>query len=87
MGEAAGIAASHAVKSGKNVQDVDGEAMRADMKSSGVKMEWNGKGYGPGSGKHWPADAIYWRLNPDDYKKIPIRLDPGWTAESSDEKE
>ncbi len=78
MGEAAGIAASHAVHSGKNVHQLDVDAVRADMKKAGVVMEWDGTGYGPKSRKTWKADSIYWRLNPDDYKKSPIRLDPSW---------
>ena len=78
MGEAAGIAASHAVMSGRNVHEVDVKAMRADMKKAGAITEWNGTGYGPRSRKHWPANAIYWISRPDDYKRIPIRLDPSW---------
>ena len=49
MGEAAGIAASHAVTSGKTVHEVDVAAMRGDMKKAGVVMEWDGTGYGPKS--------------------------------------
>lgn len=79
MGEAAGIAAAHAVKSGKNVHDVDVAAIQADMKKAGVVIEWSGKGYGPRSKKTWSAKAIWWQLHPEEYKKIPIRLDPGWT--------
>jgi len=78
MGEAAGIAASHAVKSGKNVHEVDVEAIRADMRKAGVVTEWGGTGYGPESKRHWGAGSIYWKHNPADYKKVPIRLDPSW---------
>jgi hypothetical protein len=78
MGEAAGIAASHAVSSGKTFHEVDVVAMRADMKKAGVIMEWNGTGYGPRSRRDWSANAIYWTSHPEDYKKIPIRLDPSW---------
>jgi hypothetical protein len=77
MGEAAGIAASHAVKSGRNVHEIDVEAVRADMTKSGVVTEWDGKGYGPHSKRHWSAGAIYWLTNPEEYEK-PIRLDPNW---------
>jgi len=78
MGEAAGIAASHAVRSGKTFHEVDVAAMRADMQKAGVRMEWNGTGYGPNSPRHWAANAIYWMSHPEDYKTIPIRLDPSW---------
>ena len=78
MGEAAGIAASHAVKSGMSVHQLDVEAVRADMSKAGVVTEWDGTGYGPNSRRTWKADSIYWKLNPDDYKKSPIRLDPSW---------
>ena len=78
MGEAAGIAASHAVKSGKNAQEVDVGAIRADMRKAGVVTEWDGTGYGPDSKRHWGSGAIYWKHNAADYKKIPIRLDPSW---------
>jgi hypothetical protein len=77
MGEAAGIAASHAVKSKKNVHEVDVAAIRADMKKAGVITEWDGTGYGPKARKSWPDRAIYWLTNPEAYKK-PIRLDPIW---------
>jgi hypothetical protein len=83
MGEAAGIAASHAVRSDRTVQEIDVKAMRADTKKAGVITEWNGAGYGPRSRKHWPASAIYWKSHPEDYKRIPIRLDPGWENDKS----
>jgi hypothetical protein len=83
MGEAAGIAAAHAVKSGKNVHEVDIAAIQADMKTSGVIIEWNGKGYGPRSKRHWSEKAIWWRLHPEEYKKIPIRLDESWSKSTS----
>jgi len=76
MGEAAGIAASHAIKSVRPVHEVDVEAMRADMRKTGVITEWDGTGYGPRSKRHWSGSAIYWKINPDDYRKIPIRLTP-----------
>ncbi|MDP6634480.1 MAG: FAD-dependent oxidoreductase [Phycisphaerae bacterium] len=79
MGEAAGIAAAHCVKSNKNVHQVDVPAIQADMKTSGVVIEWNGKGYGPGAKRHWSSNAIWWRLHPEEYKKIPLRLDESWT--------
>jgi hypothetical protein len=82
-GEAAGIAASHAVKSGKNVHEVDVEAIRADMSKAGVVTEWDGTGYGPNSRRTWKPDAIHWKHNPEEYKKIPIRLDPSWTKSES----
>jgi hypothetical protein len=85
MGEAAGIAASHAVKSGKAVYEIDFDALRADMKNTGVITEWDGTGYGPKSKRHWSPTAIYWKINPDDYRKIPIRLDPSWATEQPDE--
>ena len=78
MGEAAGIAASHAVRSRKTVQEVDFEAIRADMMKAGVVTEWDGTGYGPHSKRTWSANAIYWMSHPEDYKRIPIRLDPNW---------
>jgi hypothetical protein len=87
MGEAAGIAASHAMKSGKLVHEIDVEALRADMKKAGVITEWNGTGYGPRSKRHWSGNAVYWKINPDDYKKIPIRLDPSWATETSDDED
>ena len=87
MGEAAGIAASHALKSGRPVHEVDVEAMRADMRKTGVITEWDGTGYGPRSKRHWSGSAIYWKINPDDYRKIPIRLDPSWTTEKSDDED
>ena len=77
MGEAAGVAASHAVKSGKSVQKVDVNALRADLRNAAVVTEWNGKSYGPHSKKPWSA-APHWISHPEDYKKIPIRLDPSW---------
>jgi len=80
MGEAAGIAASHAVKSGKAVQDVNMDAVRSDMKEVGVITEWDGEGYGPKSKHHWPLNAIYWKMHPEDYK-IPLQLDPSWDNE------
>ena len=83
MGEAAGIAASHAVKSDKNVHQLDVEAVLADMSKAGVVTEWDGTGYGPNSRRTWRPDAIYWKHNPEDYKKIPIRLDPSWQNSES----
>ncbi len=77
MGEAAGIAASHAIKSGKNVHEVGVQTIRADMSKTGVITEWDGTGYGPNSKGTNPKD-VYWNRNPEDYKKIPIRLDPSW---------
>jgi len=85
MGEAAGIAAAHAVKSGKNVHEVDIAAIQADMKKAGVVIEWSGRGYGPRSKRHWSAKAIWWRLHPEEYKKIPIRLDESWSKGSGGE--
>ena len=78
MGEAAGIAASHAIKSGTTFHEVDVAAMRADMKEAGVITEWDGNGYGPSARRHWSGNAIYWKSHPEDYKKKPIRLDPSW---------
>lgn len=77
MGEAAGIAASHAHKSGKAVQDVDFESIRQDMKRAGVITHWDGTGYGPNR-KGQPE--VYWQTHPEDYRRIPIRLDPQWAA-------
>jgi len=77
MGEAAGVAASHAVESGKTVHDVDVKALLADLKDAGVVTAWNGKGYGPHFRKTWSSHA-HWISHPEDYKKIPIRLDPSW---------
>lgn len=48
------------------------------MRKVGVVTEWDGTGYGPNSRRHWGSRAIYWKHNPADYKKIPIRLDPSW---------
>lgn len=78
LGEAAGIAASHAAKTEQNVQELDVESLRADMHESGIVMQWDGTGYGPKSLRHWPEEALYWRLRPAEYKRIPIRLDPSW---------
>jgi hypothetical protein len=77
LGEAAGIAASHVVTSGGTVHKVNVDAIRADMKTSGVITEWDGTGYGPHSRRHWSAGAVYWLTNPEEYRK-PIRLDPDW---------
>lgn len=87
MGEAAGIAASHAIRSGKPVHDVDYPAMHDEMKKAGVITEWDGTGYGPRSKRHWSGSAIYWKFNPDDYKKIPIRLDPSWATEKVEDED
>jgi hypothetical protein len=57
---------------------VNVEKLRADMQQAGIVMEWDGTGYGPDWHKHWPADALYWKLRPAEYQKIPIRLDPSW---------
>lgn len=85
MGEAAGIAASHAVKSGGTVQEVDVKAVRADMSKAGVVTDWDGTGYGPHSRRSWRPDAIYWKHHPEEYKRIPIRLDPSWQNYESPE--
>ena len=58
MGEAAGIAASHAVKSDKNVHQLDVEAVLADMSKDGVVTEWDGTGYGPNSRRTWKPESI-----------------------------
>lgn len=79
MGEAAGVAASHVCRSGQAVQDIDFEAIRTDLKNAGVVMEWNGTGYGPNK-KGQPE--VYWTTHPEDYQKIPIRLDKSWAAYS-----
>jgi hypothetical protein len=55
MGEAAGVAASHACRSGQPVQDVDIDEIRDDLKNAGVVMHWNGTRYGPD--KSW-ADYL-----------------------------
>jgi hypothetical protein len=78
LGEAAGIAASHAVTSGKAFQELDVAALRADMHRAGVITDWDGVGYGPSSHRHWPATALHWLDHPEDYQKIPMRLDPSW---------
>jgi hypothetical protein len=78
MGEAAGMAAVHAIASGKSFHELDVAAMRADMKKAGIIMEWDGTRYGPTSPRHWPADAIHWKSHPEDYRRMPIRLDPSW---------
>lgn len=87
MGEAAGIAASHAVRSGKPPHELDVAAMLADMKQSGVITQWDGTGYGPQSRRHWQATSIYWKINPEDYRRIPIRLDPAWDKEPVDDED
>jgi len=80
VGEAAGIAAAHAVESGKNAHEVDVEAVGADMKEAGVVTEWNGTGYGPNSKSHWGRGKHtgWWIKHPEEYRKRPIRLDPSW---------
>ncbi len=84
MGEAAGVAASHAVRSDRTVHDVDVKAILADMNNAGIVTQWNGKGYGPHSRKTWRANAIHWISHPEDYLKIPIRLDPSWEGYDPD---
>lgn len=78
MGEAAGIAASHAVDSGKAVQNIQYSALRRNMDKANVITEWDGIGYGPASRRHWPYDAIHWMSHPEDYTRIEPRLDPSW---------
>ncbi len=78
LGEAAGVAASHAVTSGKAFQELDAAALRADLQQAGVITDWDGIGYGPHSPRHWPANALHWLNHPEDYQKIPMRLDPSW---------
>jgi len=78
MGEAAGVAASHPVRSGSSVQQLAVKVIRADLSSAGVVTKWNGKGYGLHSTKTWSAGAIHWISHPEEYQKIPIRLDPSW---------
>jgi hypothetical protein len=78
LGEAAGIAASHAVASGRSFHDLDVAVMRADMRQAGAITEWDGAGYGPDSPRHWPANALHWLSHPEDYQKIPMRLNPSW---------
>ncbi len=85
MGEAAGIAASHAVASRKAFHEIDVQALHKDMKEAGVVTVWDGTGYGPRSRRHWAANALHWKNHPEDYKKIPIRLDPSWESAVSDE--
>lgn len=77
MGEAAGVAASHALKSGKSVQEVDFEAIRQDLKQAGVITHWDGTGYGPNK-KGQPE--VYWLTHPGEYQRIPIRLDSSWAS-------
>lgn len=77
MGEAAGIAASHAVAKGGKIPEVTWETLHADFEKAGVVTEWDGTGYGPDARRSWRADAIYWLMKPQEYKK-PIRLDPSW---------
>jgi hypothetical protein len=81
MGEAAGIAASHALKSDNHFHAVDIAALHADMKKAGVVTRWDGTGYGPDAPRHWDRDAIYWKSHPEEYQTIPIRLDPSWNEE------
>ena len=83
MGEAAGILASHAVKSEKKVQELDFEAVKTDMKSAGVKTYWNGKGYGPKAKNHWPGTKPHWLEHPEDYRRKPLCLDPSWERDDS----
>ena len=75
MGEAAGIAASHACKSSQTVQDIDFEMLRSDLDRAGIVTHWNGEGYGPNP-KGQPE--VHWLTHPEDYQKIPIRLDKSW---------
>lgn len=78
MGEAAGIAASHALTSDNHFHDVDIADLHADMKKAGVVISWGGTGYGPDAPRHWDREAIYWRIHPEAYQAIPIRLDSSW---------
>ncbi|MCX7006452.1 MAG: FAD-dependent oxidoreductase [Kiritimatiellaeota bacterium] len=77
MGEAAGIAASHALKAGQTVHGVDFEAVRADLQRARVVTAWDGTGYGP---KRRGQQEVYWKTHPEDYKKLPLRLDPSWAG-------
>lgn len=77
LGEAAGIAASHALKLGQPVQRVDFAPIRQDLKEAGVITHWDGTGYGPNR-KGQPE--VYWLTHPEEYKTIPIRLDPSWAS-------
>ena len=78
MGEAAGIIASHAIKSFKNVQNLNYELLLNDMNQAGVITKWDGKGYGPKAEKHWKAKDIHWEKHPEDYTKIPLQLNDDW---------
>jgi ribulose 1,5-bisphosphate synthetase/thiazole synthase len=78
LGEAAGIAASQAVSLNKSLQELDVAVVRSTLHEAGVITDWDGRGYGPNSPRHWPATALHWIDHPEDYQKIPIGLDPGW---------
>ena len=80
MGEAAGIAASHACRSGQPVQAIDCAALRSDFERAGIVTSWNGTGYGPNP-KGQPE--IHWLTHPEDYRRMPIRLDASWNGFSS----
>ena len=79
IGEAAGVAASHArLSRAESVQEVDVKAICADLSNAGVVTKWNGKGYGPYIKKPWSADTVHWESHPEEYNKIPICLGPSW---------
>jgi hypothetical protein len=48
IGQAAGVAASMAIKEGKAVQDVDTQALSAKLKSQGAVFDWRAPVAGPG---------------------------------------
>ena len=77
MGEAAGIAAAIALRSGKAVQDIDRNALTKDLKKYGQLLEWDGKGY-----RAWRYNFLdnklrdfgaRWETHPEEYKKHPIK--------------
>lgn len=84
MGEAAGVAASHAIKANTDFHEIDFEVIRADLQKPGVITEWDGTGYWPAG---WSVKTVHWHTHPEDYKKIPIRLDPSWEGYDADKDE
>src|SRR5699024_2574063 len=78
MGEAAGIAASLAIKNNKAVQNIDRTELTSMLKAYGQEVEWNGTGfytkglwrsniYGTGS-----EETGRWETHPEEYEKYPI---------------
>lgn len=78
MGEAAGVAASIALKSNKSLQDIDRNKLRSTLMKYGQNLAWDGTGFytkglwrsnifGDGS-----EETGRWETHPDEYSKHPV---------------